>query len=202
MRLCYTRHAWTRVHERLSLTPLEVAEILDRDRAVNIGIEAGSTRVHRLFYSPPDREWFVAVVDQADGVLVTILPVDYHERFAWTVSEQAQQLARKLVITSGLPIGSRPGTRADEAIAGSGAHVFRIAAYVYDDLGHVKVLSLGSWPAQPYGGLVERLLDDERFFDAVGNRLTARGFPLQRCEAVYVRLGRLGPLRVSLRDVG
>jgi hypothetical protein len=80
----------------LSLSPGEVADLLDWDLAVNIGVESGSCRVHRLFFSAPDGMCFVAIQDDENGAVVTVLPVDFHENTSWQVSEAAQEAARTL----------------------------------------------------------------------------------------------------------
>ena len=73
-----TLHALERVHERLHLTAEEIIGILDNGITTSIGYEHGSTRVlHRLFYSPVDEQCFVAVQDQKNGEVVTILPPDF-----------------------------------------------------------------------------------------------------------------------------
>ena len=66
----FTRHAWARVIDRLSLAPPEVAALLDYELAVPIG-SRGGTR-HRLFYSAPDRQCFVAVQDEQNGAAVYV----------------------------------------------------------------------------------------------------------------------------------
>jgi hypothetical protein len=55
------------------------------------------------------------------------------------------------------------------------AAVFRITAYCYDEYGVLKVANLGSWPCREYEGSVERLRDDDRFLEAVEDRLFAKG---------------------------
>src|SRR3954453_15753454 len=96
MNVCFTRHAWARVHERLSMTASEVANILDAGITINIGVEEESNRIHELFYSECDKECFVALVDRVSHVVVTILPTDYHEIISWKVSLDAQLKARAL----------------------------------------------------------------------------------------------------------
>lgn len=77
----FTRHAFDRVTERLSLTHDEVAEILDTGNTLPIAKEQSSSRVHYLFYSTIDEQCFVAVQDERDGTVVTILPPDYVNRY-------------------------------------------------------------------------------------------------------------------------
>ena len=196
MKTSYTRHAWSRVLSRLSLTPAEVADLLDWNLSVAIGIESGTGRVHRLFFSAPDGMCFVAVQDQANGAVVTVLPVDFHENIAWQVSRSAQEQAKALACPE---IGPRPRHVARAAPTGaSGPAVFRLGAYVRGASGLVKGVNLGSWPCRPYDGRVERLLEDDEFFRALNERLASKGVRNDDVEAVYVRLGNHGtPTRIS-----
>ena len=86
-----------RVHTRLSLSALAVARILEDELAVDIGIEPGTDRVHWLFYSQLDAQCFVAVVDRVNAVVITILPLTFHENLAWRVSDEAQAQARAMM---------------------------------------------------------------------------------------------------------
>ncbi len=81
--LTFRRHACDRLAERLSLTAEEVIEIIDNDLCVLIGEE--DNRYHKVFYSRPDKQCFVAIHDHETNELVTILPLDYHHR--WQISE-------------------------------------------------------------------------------------------------------------------
>lgn len=119
----YSRHAWSRVLSRLSLTPAEVAALLDYDLAVSVGVRG--RKVHRLFFSPPDRQCFVAVQDQDMGVVVTVLPLDYHASCAWEVSRDTQDHAERLT-------RSRPTSSSERAAwqDGGAPSVFRVGCYV------------------------------------------------------------------------
>ncbi|MBI1956967.1 MAG: hypothetical protein HYS44_00705 [Candidatus Niyogibacteria bacterium] len=92
----FTLHAFERARARLSLTLAEVKALLDDDLVVLIGREDNSPRVHRLFYSAPDQYWFVAIQDEENGEVVTVLPVDYHNAFR--VSEGALNMAKEIIL--------------------------------------------------------------------------------------------------------
>jgi hypothetical protein len=82
MKTSFTRHACSRASELLSLSTSEIADILDWDLAVDIGVDNGTNRVHRLFYSSLDGICFVAIQDSKTKAVVTILPLDYHENIS------------------------------------------------------------------------------------------------------------------------
>ena len=92
----FTTHAFDRVRSRLSLTTVDVADLLDSDRVILIGREKNSSRIHRLFYSKPDGYCFVAVQDEETGEVVTVMPADYRKAFA--VSEDATEMAKRIIM--------------------------------------------------------------------------------------------------------
>lgn len=84
----FTHHGYLRVvgeegeERRLHLSPEEVAEILDEDKAVPIGRDPKDPdKIHRAFYSKPDDECIVAVQDETNGEVITLLPFSHHGRF-------------------------------------------------------------------------------------------------------------------------
>ncbi len=167
----FTRHAFQRVHERLSLLPGEVATLLDYDLAVNIGVERNGHRLHRLFYSPPDRCCFVAVQDERDGTVVTILPLDYHANIAWPVSEAAQRAARSLVVPAEEDAAAEAEAPPPRPPAGR-PRSFRLAVYArHVGDGRVRVFSLGSVPAEPYGAEPERYLAEPDNLEDLADRV-------------------------------
>lgn len=110
----FTEHAFERVGERLHLSHEEVAQLLDEDKCVPLGKDGSSNRLHKLFYSKPDSYWFVAVQDEVTGEVVTLLPIDYHNR--WKVSGDALSLARakacgeEVSLPRLLPVHSEPAS--------------------------------------------------------------------------------------------
>lgn len=73
----FTLHALDRTAERLHLSSDAIADIIDSDKAVILGYEPGTRRVHLLLYSEPDKECFVAVQDERTKEVVTVLPLDF-----------------------------------------------------------------------------------------------------------------------------
>jgi hypothetical protein len=199
----YTRHAWSRVLERLSLGPAEVADLLDWSLAVDIGVEPGTNRVHRLFFSAPDGVCFVAVQDQKYGAVVTLLPVDFHEKIAWQVSLSAQETARGLAAPGQCPAPRIDAVPAVAPSAAASPRVFRVGAYVWTTTGLLRAVNLGSWPRQPYDDQVAKLLEDDAFFRVLDERLAAKGVEDQEVDTFFVRLGQDGPvarLSPNIRD--
>ena len=201
MKTSYTRHAWSRVLGRLSLSPAELADLLDWNLVVDIGVESGTNRVHRLFFSAPDGVCFVAVQDQACGAVVTVLPLDFHENIAWRVSLSAQETARRLASPGEYPTPRLDAVPTVALSDAAGPLVFRVGAYVHTPTG-VRAVSLGSWPCRPYGGKVANLLGDEEFFWALEARLAAKGVEDHVVDTIFVRFGKDGPVTLVSRQVG
>jgi len=85
------KHASIRIYERCSLNNYEIASKLKNDKYYPIGMEGN--RQHRLIYSEPDCEFFVLVYDIKTDEAITILPLDYHNR--WKLSESVLEVAKQ-----------------------------------------------------------------------------------------------------------
>ena len=73
----WTLHAKERLQERTTISDIELAHILDNNKAVTVGHEYQSNRYSRLVFSPADKEFFIAVQDAKSGTVVTILTIEY-----------------------------------------------------------------------------------------------------------------------------
>ncbi len=83
-----TFHATQRLAERTTLSEDDLFGLIHNRRCVIVGIEPYTNRLHKLFYSVTDKSHFVAIQDMANGEVITILPLDYHENLAWKISEK------------------------------------------------------------------------------------------------------------------
>ena len=161
MKTNYTYHAFKRVQDRISISPGDLAELLDANLVLNIGEEKRTNREHRLFYSEKDKQCFVAIQDMRVGLVITILPIDYHENIAWAVSIQSQREAKKLIVKETIIVDASiadPEYSPDQKTSR-----FRLSGNFVDEYGHYqKMISLGSWPSLPYDS-VEILIKDPEF---------------------------------------
>jgi len=73
-------HALERALTRLTITPEEIVELID-NFSISLGYEDGTKKVHKIFYSFLDDSHFVAIQDEENGEIITILPVEYHNRW-------------------------------------------------------------------------------------------------------------------------
>lgn len=187
----FTRHAWMRVLERLSLSPAEVAVLLDGGLTVPVG--ARGRAVHQLFFSPPDAQCFVAVQDNDNGAVITVLPLDYHESCAWPVALGAQQEAEAL----SSPLSSTGALHCEVP----GASVFRAGCYFTNGQGGLRSANLGSIPADPFDHQVSLLLEDDRTIDELQHRVEIKRRLGEVLVRLFVRLGRQGPVTLITLSV-
>ena len=194
MKSIFSTHVRERIAERLRLSPESVAHLLDEGRTVLVGSEPGSNREHRLFYSPPDQQWFVAVQDHTDGVVVTLLPVDYHQTLAWVVSEEAKRTARAMATPT------VPRTAREQA--------YSLKVYASNRKGKTKWRALGTWRGPTRSP--QALTTVPYFLDTVARRLADKGFTEVDIEALYAKTSHeaipvlldLAPILATLRTCG
>lgn len=197
----FTHHAQERIVDRLSMDVADVAAILDHDLALLVGAKSGHS--HRLFFSPPDEQCFVAIQDQENGDVVTVLPLDYHSSLGWEVSIEAQEEAELLLLgstRSATPVaggGASPRTERPTATAASGeppsTGTFRIRCYIRTPEGRVRGRSLGSMPLACVGGDLSGVEKSSEALAEITARLAERLEPGDALESVYV-----GPRRGAL----
>ncbi len=164
---------------RLSLTPAEVAAILDYRLSVPLGERSGC--IHKLFFSIPDDQCFVAVQDEVVGAVVTVLPLEYHS--AWPVSQDARSQARALMLEGPSSWRSAPS-------AGS-ATVFRVGCYFADPEGGVRTANLGSMPLARIGGKIAGVLESEEVLAEIETKAAMARRPDEELTRVFVYLGKL-----------
>ena len=167
----FSTHAYERVANRLSMNNSELAAIIDDDKFINIGEEPGHNRAHKLFYSKRDRMCFVAVQDIKIGTIITVLPIDYHNNIAWTVSMDSQRQAKQLIIPIVIDTLQTSSESPHEPVLKdiiqpqqSQIINFKIHAVLADEYGKfIKNIALGSWPCAAYSHKIEKLVQDDDF---------------------------------------
>lgn len=91
-----SRHARSRIHQRCNTSEQAILDLLDAGACVDLGRKPGCNRRHLLFWSSIDQAAMVALRDADTGTLVTVLPLQYHAKLAWTVAADAVERARRL----------------------------------------------------------------------------------------------------------
>ena len=72
-----TQHAATRIGERCKLSPENLKLLLDNGVTIPVALQKGGRLAQRLLYSITDRAWFIVVQDADDGVILTVMPLEY-----------------------------------------------------------------------------------------------------------------------------
>lgn len=201
--LLFTHHAHHRLAERLSLTTTEVSNLVEHGRAVYVGTEPGSNKQHHLFYSEPDHQWLVAVIDMNSRTVITLLPLDYHELIAWKIPKESVDRAQRLVC------GKRKAKKQPEtarASSGSQDH-YTVKAFVGKPNGKRTWKPVGTWTADR--GVAPRSFNREAHFVAFVSRgLAERNVHPDCVEGLLVQHERTeaytmldeAPVRDALRE--
>ncbi len=90
----------------------DILDLLAYDLAILLGHRDGKD--HYLFWDAQAYQPFVAIVCARERYIVTVLPVDYHENLAWTITPAAIRRARNKVSSERVATGriaTQPVTR-------------------------------------------------------------------------------------------
>lgn len=151
-KLRWTAHGVNQLMERTSWSPDQVQTLLDEDKTVCIGIEdgrqlksnrRGGRRVHSLAYDVKHEDWYVVVWDEANGEVVTVLSVAFHDRCAWRVSDDALRLSKTKLV---------PDPHAKPAIQAPGQPTpskYRVTAMVRITPSHIRAMFVGRFDLPP-----------------------------------------------------
>lgn len=98
----FSNHALKRINERTCLGANEIADLIDFGFAVDTGREIIFEKTHWLIYSIKDKCYFFIIQDKFTGLVITILPTEYHDNLAWTVEAEKFLQAKCNVIKNNL----------------------------------------------------------------------------------------------------
>jgi len=189
--------AFQRVKGRISMPHYELAKRLDDDLVINIGDEPNTNRVHKLFYSEADYMCFVAVQDCHTGMIITILPIDYHENIAWSVPIELQQQAKLLILKDAyIPIAVSNIPATDYSSLAE-PQAFKVSAIVVNEYGErVRSVTLGSWQSGPYGQSIDALVEDSNFVSnlkqIINDKLAYSTQIKEFVQIIIIKLGKKG----------
>ncbi|MGB2739441.1 MAG: hypothetical protein WBC60_02660 [Cognaticolwellia sp.] len=93
----FSNHALQRIEQRTSLEPSEIADIIDFGLAVDAGTEFVFEKTHWLIYSIKDECYFFIIQDKLTGLVITILPTQYHDNLAWSVNKEYFARAKRKI---------------------------------------------------------------------------------------------------------
>ena len=171
-------HAFDRVSERLQMSPQEVADLLDQERYVLIGIEDGSSVAHKLIYSVLDNSWFVVIQDDVCGHVITILPAAFEKRME--VSADAIRQAR-LLAEGELPLKSAP--------SGFTGPSFWFNAVIEDRRGITRTISLKPVPLVGEA-TIDAVLEGRPMIEYIKKEISGKILFMEKVVSVDIRIGR------------
>lgn len=187
-----TFHAHEKIEERLLMSAETLCDILDAEITVTTGTVAKSNRYHKLFYSPLNKMCFVAVQDCKTGHVVTVLPIDYHQNVAWSISHDAQIMARDIMRAHLREKEEKEAQRLSAKrlrIKQAKAKLsFRVYAYLEDEERNiVDRVFVCSWRDQALLAELENLIADDRFLGYLFDRLQKKRVSLEVTSDICIR---------------
>ena len=189
----FTIHALDRVAERMDLPRTELAEILDTGRAVTLGVDEYSNRLHRLFFSRVDEQFFVAVQDAKSGDVITVLPLEYYANIHAYVKEDQVVEAAALLGYPPPDVSNMPGVMPKPAPGiNTGVTVIRISSVIRRDDGRPMIKNLGSWPSEHAPAELVELIHQPGFLSEMRCRAREKGIELRPPFEFKFQMGNKG----------
>lgn len=177
-----THHALTRLKERSRLDANTFEAIFNGNFVIKVGAcrKPGKSHLaHRMFFSPVDRSFFVAIQDLLNGDVITVLTFEqYRDRHpAISIGSRALQQVNRMVVE-----GLAPPSCWEERVKGA-------RTLVYADFGaDIRQASLGAFRTVLISPDLERLGGMPRFWRWIAERCETLELPLDRIHRVTARL--------------
>ncbi|MBB1358671.1 hypothetical protein H5132_11410 [Pseudoalteromonas sp. SG45-6] len=156
----FSEHAIKRINERTRLTSNNIADIIDLGLAVDIGSERVFNKKHWLLYSEIDEDFFVAIQDSYTGLIVTVLPLEYHENLAWKIDECNLTEAKSNIEVNDIPSMLQELKKQLNYEPSKNIHV---KIRYLDNDNSVKTKNLFKLPAEKFNYSSENVFIDKRF---------------------------------------
>ena len=199
----FSHHATKRVTQRTKLTRLELASVLDHRLFVHVGNEPGLPREHLLFYSLPDEDFFVAVRDKMTGVVVTVLPLDYHANLAWSISPAQMKRAKELAcnVARQTAADAIAKSQSSSSAVPKAPRLLVVSCTYMEPSGRTAIKTLLKVPAIDYQCDIRTFFHDEGTPALIENAALRKELDPTRVISVAVRLGDKGiPEVLVLKD--
>ena len=189
-----TGHASRRVSQRCSLNSKTIRKIIDSPNAIQVGQEQGNNKVHKLFWSIQDSQWFVAVQDCSDGEIITILPRCCSR---WTISDDTLSLARKLALGEKVIEIPKDGDALLDSVFHN--HSDEItqdkpnlypSVYLRNPEGRIRIRGLGKLSSSVYGSDLILASKNTEVIQIILERAEAKKNPDETIESACLKLGR------------
>jgi hypothetical protein len=163
--------------------------MLDYGGAIDVGVEIVFDRKHWLFYSELDGRYFVAVQDIFTGLVVTVLPLDYHSNLTWKVDSNTLINAKEKACEY-IPNDT---TKSKEPPS-----IIIVKARYMSDHGYQKTSTLTKFKAAYYNDDIYNVLKDESFESEVDYYCKLKGIDIMQIYEIIIALGNDGePLTID-----
>ena len=163
--------------------------MLDYGGAIDVGVEAVFDRKHWLLYSDLDDCFFVAVQDRYTGLVITILPLDYHENLAWKIDSNS------LIAAKEKSSNYNPANTNKSKVPPS---IIIIKVKYKSDDSYYKTATLTKFKASDYNNDLYRVLKDKSFESEVYYHCKLKGIDSMKIHDISIALGNDGePLMID-----
>jgi hypothetical protein len=176
----FSRHALARIGERAKLDYFTIADMLDFDGGVYIGSEFVFDRKHYLIYSEPDDCCFVVIQDDLSGLVITVLPLDYHENLAWSVNEE---LIQEAVCKASTFVSVKENESKEDPT------IIIVKVRYRADNGYLMTKNLTKYKAKDYRSDLFKVLKDKAFESDVFYHCKKKGLNANKIHGVILTLG-------------
>lgn len=185
----FSKHALKRIGQRTKLNYFVIADMLDYGGAIDVGVETVFDRKHWLFYSELDDCCFVAVQDSITGLVVTVLPLDYHENLAWKVDANSLVEAKEKSFHYNLN---------DTNKSKEPPSIIIVKARYMSDQDYQKTAMLTKFKAADYNDDLFKVLKDESFESEVNYHCKLKRIDVLKVHEITIALGNDGePLTID-----
>ena len=177
----FSKHALLRIKQRTQLSYFDIAEILDNDLAVDVGTVSVFDKKHWLFYSEKNDCCFVAIQNILTGMIITVLPIDYHENLAWKIEEELLEQAAKKIKNHEPKVAKPSGTL--PSVINVKMH------YICDKRGYTKTTPLTKFKARDCSSDISLVLSDESLDSVIEHHCEQKGINIGNVVGLSVSLG-------------
>lgn len=173
-----TRHAEIRLEERFQISANSLLELLNGQQGKKTGVSSKTHLMHRMLWSPVDKQMLVAIQDAITGSVLTLLTLEmYQSHYAERITDQRIRRTINKMVHAGLapPDMWMPGDTEDYVT---------VYAQVADS---PRILPLGRWRGQVDSADLSQLGKQESFWRWVAEQVVSRGNSVDNVEQVTAK---------------
>lgn len=180
----FSEHAVQRVKQRTRMSLHDILNQISHGGALDMGTKPGIPKRHILFYSQPDDRCYVAIQDEYDGTIITVLPIDYHANLAWAVTPEMEDDAKVLFTNA----AARSQVKRVHSFSDQPLNFFVSCRY-FDAAFDIKTKKLFSVAKSVYEGDAARLVHSKNFKMVIAGYAMGLGIMPTMIDDVFVRIG-------------